>query len=185
MLSPLTDGAAVARLDVQWETLMRTLSDVFEHTLKDMYYAENAIVKALPEVVDAVSNADLKAALKAHHAETKSQVATLKKVFKSIGVPPAGEKCDAIDGLIKECSGVIDEAKGAAAKHAGIIGCCQAIEHYEIARYGTLRRWAELLGVGEAADLLTETLEQEERTDELLTKLAETEANAKARSGGA
>ena len=132
---------------------MKTLADAFEHTLQDVYYAENAIAKALPKVIDAVSNADLKTALKDHLGETKGQIKTLQAVFKSIGKKASGEKCDAIEGLIKETEGVIEEAKGAVARHATIIGCCQAVEHYEISRYGTLREWAKALGKTEAHDL--------------------------------
>jgi ferritin-like metal-binding protein YciE len=125
------------------ETAMKTLADAFEHTLQDVYYAENAITKALPKVIKAVSNADLKAALADHLDETKGQIKTLQAIFKSIGKKASGEKCDAIEGLIKETEGVIEEAKGDVARHATIIGCCQAVEHYEISRYGTLREWAK------------------------------------------
>ncbi|MGQ0672074.1 MAG: YciE/YciF ferroxidase family protein [Hyphomicrobium sp.] len=151
---------------------MKTLADAFEHTLKDMYYAENQIAKALPNVIEAVGNAELKAALDGHLKETKNQIKTLDKVFKSIGLKPSGEKCDAIEGLIKECDGVIEDAKGATAKHAAIIGCCQAIEHYEIARYGTLRQWAKSLGQDEAHDLLSSILDQEKAANHKLTHLA-------------
>jgi len=136
------------------ENAMKTLADAFEHTLQDVYYAENAIVKALPKVIDAVSNADLKSALKDHLGETKGQIKTLQAVFKSIGKKASGEKCDAIEGLIKETKGVIEDSNGSVAKHAAIIGCCQAVEHYEISRYGTLREWAKALGKTEAHELL-------------------------------
>ena len=116
---------------------MKTLADAFEHTLQDVFFAEHAITKALPKVIDAVSNGDLKTALKDHLTETKGQIKTLEAVFKSIGKKASGEKCHAIEGLIKETEGVIEEAEGAVAKHAAIIGCCQAVEHYEISRYGT------------------------------------------------
>jgi ferritin-like metal-binding protein YciE len=136
------------------ENAMKTLADAFEHTLQDVYYAENAIVKALPKVIDAVSNADLKSALKDHLGETKGQIKTLQAVFKSLGKKASGEKCDAIEGLIKETKGVIEDSNGSVAKHAAIIGCCQAVEHYEISRYGTLREWAKALGKTEAHELL-------------------------------
>ncbi len=156
---------------------MKTLADAFEHTLQDMYYAENAITKALPKVISAVSVADLKTALQDHLKETKEQSKMLDKVFKSIGRDTKGEKCDAIEGLIKECDGVIEEAKGATAKHAAIIGCCQAIEHYEIARYGTLREWAKALGEDEAHDILSQILDQEKAANHKLTHLAVTAVN--------
>jgi ferritin-like metal-binding protein YciE len=156
---------------------MKTLADAFEHTLKDIYYAENAISKALPGVIAAVDNADLKGALEGHLKETKDQIKTLGKVFKLIDKPAAGEKCDAIEGLLKECAGVMEEAKGPVAKHAMIIGCCQAIEHYEIARYGTLREWAKALGEHEAHDLLSGILDQEKAANHKLTHLAVTSVN--------
>ncbi len=156
---------------------MKTLADAFEHTLQDVYYAENAITKALPKVIDAVSNGDLKTALKDRLAETKGQIKTLDAVFKSIGKKASGEKCDAIEGLIKETEGVIEEADGAVAKHAAIIGCCQAVEHYEISRYGTLREWAKALGENEAHDLLSGILDQEKAANHKLTHIAIAEIN--------
>jgi len=146
-------------------------------TLQDVYYAENAIVKALPKVIDAVSNADLKSALKDHLGETKGQIKTLQAVFKSLGKKASGEKCDAIEGLIKETKGVIEDSNGSVAKHAAIIGCCQAVEHYEISRYGTLREWAKALGKNEAHELLTEILDQEKAANHKLTHIAITEIN--------
>src|SRR4029453_10422359 len=139
--------------------------------------AENAIVKAFPKVIDAVSNADLKTALKDHLGETKGQIKTLQAVFKSNGKKASGEKGDAIEGLIKETEGVIEEAKGAVARHAAIIGCCQAVEHYEISRYGTLREWAKALGETEAHELLSGILDQEKAANHKLTNIAVTEIN--------
>lgn len=157
---------------------MKSLADAFEHTLQDVYYAENAIVKALPKVIAAVGNDELKVALQHHLKETKDQIKVLGDVFKSIGKTAKGEKCDAIEGLIKECDGVIEAAKGPVAMHAAIIGCCQAIEHYEIARYGTLRQWAKQLGKQDAHDLLSGILDQEKAANYTLTHLAVTEVNA-------
>lgn len=156
---------------------MKTLQDAFEHTLYDMYYAETAITKALPKVIAAAGNAPLKAALEHHLEETKGQIKTLDQVFKLIGKAAKGEKCDAIEGLIKECEGLIEDAKGPVAKHALIIGICQAIEHYEIARYGTLREWAKELGEKEAHDLLSDILDQEKAANHTLTHIAVTTLN--------
>jgi ferritin-like metal-binding protein YciE len=156
---------------------MKTLADAFEHTLHDVYYAETAIAKALPKVVAAVGNDELKSALQHHLKETKDQIKVLGDVFKVLGKTPKGEKCDAIEGLIKECDGVIEDAKGPVARHAAIIGCCQAIEHYEIARYGTLREWAKALGHQEAHDLLSGILDQEKAANHKLTHLAVTAIN--------
>jgi ferritin-like metal-binding protein YciE len=153
------------------QNTMKTLADAFEHTLQDVYYAENAIVKALPKVIDAVSNADLETALKDHLRETKGQIKTL------LARKASGEKCDAMEGLIKETQGVIKNSNGCVAKHAAIIGCCQAVEHYEISRYGTLREWAKALGETKAHELLTEILDQEKAANHKLTHIAITEIN--------
>lgn len=155
---------------------MKTLAELFEHTLKDVYYAENAIAKALPKVSKVVKNAELKKALDHHLEETKGQIETLHKVFKTINVKPEGEKCDATDGLIKETDGVISEAQGVALE-AGALAACQAIEHYEIARYGSLREWAKVLGNEQAHVLLSEILDQEKAANNKLTNLAVTSIN--------
>jgi ferritin-like metal-binding protein YciE len=156
---------------------MKTLADAFAHTLKDVYYAENAITKALPKVAKAVSNKALKSALEEHLEETKGQIKTLDQVFKSIGEKPSGEKCDAIEGLIKETDGIIDEADGAVALNAAVIAAAQAVEHYEIARYGSLREWAKVLGYDKAHDLLSGILDQEKAANNILTNLAITAVN--------
>jgi ferritin-like metal-binding protein YciE len=150
---------------------MKTLAELFEHTLNDVYYAENAISKALPKVAKSVSDSKLKAAVELHLEETKGQIATLKKVFASIGKKPECEKCDAIDGLIKEAEGLMEEASGTAL-NAGLLAAAQAVEHYEIARYGSLREWAKVLGHDEAHKLLSEILDQEKAANSKLTNLA-------------
>lgn len=155
---------------------MKTLAEAFEHTLKDIYYAENALTKALPKVAEAAGSADLKAAVQEHLRETKMQIEILDKVFRSIGVKAEGQKCDAIEGLIKETDGVIAEAEGVALD-AGLVGACQAVEHYEIARYGTLREWAKVLGHSEAHDLLGQILDQEKAANSKLTNRAVSEVN--------
>ena len=158
---------------------MKTMSDVFEHTLQDIYYAENVLTKALPKVIDAAQSKKLKEGLTAHLAETRHQIKTLDRVFKSIGVKPAGEKCDAIEGLIKETESVLEEAKTGKARDIAIIGCCQAVEHYEIARYGTLREWAKTMGNSEAHDLLSQILDQEKAANHKLTAMAVEDVNDK------
>ena len=159
---------------------MKTLADAFEHTLKDMYYAENAIVKALPKLIKEVSQDDFKQALELHLKETKEQIKTLDKVFKSIDQKPSGEKCDAIEGLLKETDGIIEDAKGTVAKHASLAAICQAVEHYEITRYGTLVAWARELGRNDCAAILQSTLENDE-AHTLLTEILDMEkaANSK------
>ncbi len=151
---------------------MKTLADAFEHTLKDIYYAENAILKALPKIIEVVSQSEFKAALTSHLAETREQIKILAKVFKTIGVPASGEKCHAIEGLIKESEGIIAEAKGPIAKNAALAGACQAIEHYEIARYGTLREWAKTLKNEEAHVFLSDILDMEKAANNKLNAIA-------------
>jgi ferritin-like metal-binding protein YciE len=150
---------------------MKTLADAFHHTLKDIYYAETALTKALPKVAKAAGSADLKKAVEHHLKETKEQIKLLEKVFSSIGETASGEKCDAIAGLIKETDGIIEEASGVALD-AALIGAAQAVEHYEIARYGTLREWAKVLGHSKAHDLLTQILDMEKAANAKLTSMA-------------
>ncbi|OJF91237.1 ferritin-like domain-containing protein [Pararhizobium antarcticum] len=155
---------------------METLAELFEHTLKDVYYAENAIAKALPKVSKAVKNAELKKAVDHHLEETKGQIKTLDKVFKTLGIKPEAVKCDATDGLIKETEGLMEDGKGVALD-AGLLAACQAVEHYEIARYGSLREWAKVLGNDEAHVLLSEILDQEKAANSKLTNIAVTTIN--------
>ena len=160
---------------------MKTLAEIFEHTLQDIYYAENAISKALPKVAEKATDGKLKKAAEEHLAETKDQIKKLDRVFKSIGKKASGEKCDAIEGLIKEAEGLMEEASGTAL-NAGLLAACQAVEHYEISRYGTLATWADELGLSKAAKLLKETLAEEEETDEALSELAKSEVNQHAKT---
>ncbi|ESZ41808.1 ferritin-like domain-containing protein [Mesorhizobium sp. L2C066B000] len=155
---------------------MKTLADIFEHTLQDIYYAENAITKALPKVAAAANDPKLKKAAEDHLAETKGQIKKLEQVFKSIGKKASGEKCDAIEGLIKEADGLMEEASGTALD-AGLLAACQAVEHYEISRYGSLREWAKELGHDEAHKMLSEILDEEKATNNKLTNLAITSIN--------
>lgn len=155
---------------------MKTLNDAFEHTLQDIYWAENSLIKALPKVSKSVNNAELKAAIDEHLKETKGHVKTLEAVFKSLGQEARGEKCDAMEGLLKEAAGIIAEASGHALDVA-LIGAAQAVEHYEIARYGTLREWAKTLGHEEAHTLLSSILDEEKAANSKLTALAVTAIN--------
>jgi ferritin-like metal-binding protein YciE len=159
---------------------MRTLNELFEETLKDVYFAENAILKALPKMAKQASNADLRGAFEEHADETKGQVERLDKVFKLLGKKAEGKECPALKGLAEETEGLIGEADKGAVLDAGLIGCAQAVEHYEIARYGTLCAWAEQLKMDDAVELLEETLEEEEATDEKLSELAFSGVNAAA-----
>lgn len=159
---------------------METLQDLFEETLRDIYYAEKAILKALPKMAKKASSEDLVAAFEEHLQQTEGQVARLEKIFKLIGKSARGKKCEAIEGLTKEADEIIKEAKSDTVRDAGMLAAAQAVEHYEISRYGTLKAWAEKLGKDEAAGLLDETLQEEKETDEKLTELAESEINVEA-----
>jgi ferritin-like metal-binding protein YciE len=158
----------------------KTLEDLFHDTLKDIYYAERQILRALKKMQRAARSQDLKAAFEKHHAQTEGQIDRLQQVFEQIGKAPRGKTCDAIEGIIAEGEEIIEDYKDAAALDAGLISSAQAVEHYEICRYGTLKRWASQLGLTEAANLLDETLKEESQTDADLTKLADASANAQA-----
>lgn len=158
----------------------KTLRDLFHDTLRDVYYAENHILKTLPKLAEAASSSKLKTAFEKHYKETEGQVERLERVFSLIGRSPTSKKCDGIDGILKEGDHVLKDYEGTAAADAGLISSAQAVEHYEITRYGTLRRWAELLDLPEAVELLTATLEEESKADETLTRIADASANKKA-----
>jgi ferritin-like metal-binding protein YciE len=160
----------------------KTLDDLFHDTLRDIYYAEKKILKALPKMQRAASAKELKAAFEKHQAQTEDQIERLEQVFEIIGKPARGKTCDAIEGIIAEGEEIAEEFKGTPALDAGLISAAQAVEHYEITRYGTLKRWATELGMKEAAALLNKTLQEESKTDEDLTKLAEASANARAKA---
>ena len=151
---------------------METLRDMFEETLKDVYFAENAILKALPKMVEQAQSDDLKEAFNGHLEETKEHVVRLDRIFELLGKKAQGKECPALKSLVQETEEMISETRNPNVLDAGLIGCAQAVEHYEIARYGTLKAWAERLGLEDAAELLEQTLEEEKETDEALTELA-------------
>src|SRR5579872_2143517 len=146
----------------------KTLQDLFHDTLKDIYFAEKKILSALPKMAKAAQSEDLKAAFQKHESETEEHVARLEKVFEEIDETPRGKTCDAIMGIIEEGQEVMKEFKGAPALDAGLLAAAQAVEHYEIARYGTLKTWATELGLDQAVKLLEATLAEEKETDETL-----------------
>ncbi|KKB09149.1 ferritin-like domain-containing protein [Devosia chinhatensis] len=158
----------------------KTLNDLFEDTLKDIYYAERKILKALPKMKRAAQSDTLKAAFEKHHGETQDQIERLQQVFELMGLSPRGKTCDAIEGILSEGEDIIEEFKGSPALDAGLISSAQAVEHYEMTRYGTLKRWATELGMDEAATLLDATLDEERKTDADLNQLAERSVNAAA-----
>lgn len=158
----------------------KKLDDLFHDTLKDIYYAEQKILKALPKMVKATQSPDLRAAFEKHREETEGQVTRLEKVFELIEESPQGKKCEAIEGILKEGEEIMEEYKGTPALDAGLLAAAQAVEHYEIARYGTLKAWAGELGHDDAVDLLDETLTEERATNDALTDLAEQVINQEA-----
>ncbi|QQR39750.1 YciE/YciF ferroxidase family protein [Devosia rhizoryzae] len=158
----------------------KQLDDLFLDTLKDIYYAERQILKTLPKMAKAAQSAELKAGFEQHAAETEQQIERLQQVFELIGKPARGKTCDAILGIIEEGKEIMDEYKGTQALDAGLISAAQAVEHYEMARYGTLATWAKQLGHTEALNLLLETLKEEEATDEKLSALAKSSVNLEA-----
>lgn len=160
----------------------KTLDNLFFDTLRDMYYAERHILDTLPKLEEAAVSDELKAAFATHLTETKGQVDRLEKVFAMLDRKPTSKRCDAIDGILKEGDEHLSDYSGSPAADAALIASAQAVEHYEITRYGTLRRWAKMLGLNDGADLLSQTLDEESRTDELLSRIADTEANAQAKS---
>jgi len=156
---------------------MKDLHDLFEETLRDIYYAEKAILKALPKMAKKASSEDLSAAFEEHRQQTEGHVERLEQIFKMLDKAARGKKCEAIEGLTKEADEIIKEAETDTVRDAGMLAAAQAVEHYEISRYGTLKAWAEKLGMNDAAQLLDETLQEEKETDEKLTELAESEIN--------
>jgi len=160
----------------------KTLHDLFHDTLKDIYFAEKKILGALPKMAKAAQSPQLKAAFEKHETETEKQVERLEQVFKEIDETPRGKTCDAIMGIIDEGQEVLKEYKGMPALDAGLLAAAQAVEHYEISRYGTLRTWASELGLSQSVKLLDATLAEEKKTDEALTKLAQSNVNQHAQA---
>jgi ferritin-like metal-binding protein YciE len=163
----------------------KQLDDLFHNALKDAYFAEKKILTTLPRLAKAAESEDLKVAFEKHRDETEGHVDRLEKIFAMIDKKAQGKTCPAINGLAEEGAEVIEEFKGSPAIDAGLIGAAQAVEHYEISRYGTLRAWAEQLGLSDAVSLLQDTLDEEEATDEALSALAESAINQEAGRGAA
>src|ERR1700681_612012 len=158
----------------------KDLNALFLDTLKDIYYAEKQIYKSLPKMAKAANSDQLRAAFEKHHDETEGQIERLEQIFEQIGKPARGKKCDAIEGILDEGTEIMDEYKGEPALDAGLLAAAQAVEHYEISRYGTLKSWADELGLAKAVELLEETLQEERKTDEALTELARAAVNQEA-----
>jgi len=158
----------------------KKLDDLFHDTLKDIYFAEKKILATLPKMAKAAQNPELTAAFEKHKTETEGHVSRLEQIFSIIDEKPQGKTCAAIVGITDEGAEIMEEYEGSPALDAGLLAAAQAVEHYEISRYGTMRTWAEELGLGEAVTLLDATLGEEKATDEALTELAETAVNQEA-----
>jgi ferritin-like metal-binding protein YciE len=163
----------------------KTLDDLFLDTLKDIYYAEKQILKTLPKMARAAKSPELKQAFEKHREETETHVERLGEVFEEIGKAPRGKTCDAILGIIEEGKSIIEEFEGSPALDAGLLAAAQAVEHYEISRYGTLKAWAKQLGYANAAKLLDQTLTEELKTDQTLSNLGASKVNKQAQSKAA
>jgi ferritin-like metal-binding protein YciE len=158
----------------------KDLNELFLDTLKDIYYAEKQILRALPKMAKAATSDKLRAAFEKHHEETEAQVERLEQIFELLGKPARGKKCEAIEGIIDEGKDIMEQYAGTPALDAGLLAAAQSVEHYEISRYGTLKAWAQKLNNPQAVKLIDQTLAEEKKTDEILTKIAETEVNYEA-----
>jgi ferritin-like metal-binding protein YciE len=161
---------------------IKTMDDLFLHTLQDIYYAENKIVKSLPSMIDTATDAQLKQGLKAHLGETEGHVKRLEQVFQLLNQKPTSVGCPAIDGIIEEAQEITGEVEDKDVLDAAIIAAAQAVEHYEITRYGSLIAWAKRLGRADAARILEQTLNEEKAADKKLTTIAESKVNLRAAS---
>lgn len=158
----------------------KTLENLFYDGLKDIYYAEKKILKGLKKMAKSADSEKLAAAFEKHYEETEVQIERLEQVFDIVGKRAQGKTCPAIDGILEEGEEIMEDFKGSPALDAGLVAAAQAVEHYEISRYGTLKRWAECLGMKDAVKILDQTLSEEMKTDESLTMLADSQANDKA-----
>jgi ferritin-like metal-binding protein YciE len=158
----------------------KDLNALFLDTLKDIYYAEKQIYKSLPKMAKAAQSDQLRAAFEKHHDETEGHIERLEQIFELLGKPARGKKCDAIEGILDEGKEIMAEYEDAPALDAGLLAGAQAVEHYEISRYGTLKAWAEKLAMKDAVKLLDATLAEEKKTDDTLTKIATSAVNAEA-----
>ena len=158
----------------------KDLSELFLDTLKDIYYAEKQIYKSLPKMAKAANSDQLRAAFEKHHGETETQIERLEQIFELLDKPARGKKCDAIEGILDEGKEIMEEYEDTSALDAGLLAAAQAVEHYEISRYGTLKTWAGKLGMKDAVKLLDATLTEEKKTDDTLSKIAVSTVNAEA-----
>jgi len=161
---------------------IKTMDDLFVHTLRDIYYTENQILKALPDMIEKATDPQLKQAFQMHLGETKNHVTRVEQVFKMHGVEAKGVDCPAIDGIIEEANDIAGEVQDKEVLNAALVAAAQAVEHYEITRYGTLMAWAKQLGRNDCASVLQKNLDEEKAADKKLTQIAEAKLNLKAAS---
>jgi ferritin-like metal-binding protein YciE len=176
----LNEPAHKAAGETTMPTKQKTLQDLFLVGLKDIYHAEKALLKSLRKMAKAAESDQLRQAFETHRTETEGQVERLERVFEMVGKRPQAKTCEAMQGILAEGEEVMDDFADSEALDAGLLAAAQAVEHYEIARYGTLRSWAAQLGMDDAVTLFEETLQEEKKTDQLLTELAEAALNQKA-----
>ena len=163
---------------------MKSMNDLMLHFLQDIYYAERLGVKSFPKLMKAIDSNELKEALAMHRDQSEQQVERLKHVFEALGKRPKGKTCAAMDGLVEECEEAIEEGEKGPVLDSALLACAQAIEHYEIARYGAMLSWAKQLGLDDAAQALQETLDEEKASDQKLTEIAESMLNQEAEDSG-
>jgi ferritin-like metal-binding protein YciE len=161
-----------------------SLTDLYVNELRDLYSAEQQILKALPKMTDAASHAELRNAFETHRQQTERHVSRLQQIFDTMGESPKGEKCEGVEGIIKEGADLIDKDIDGSVRDAGLIAAAQRVEHYEMAVYGSVRAWAEQLGRADQASLLQQTLDEEKQTNDLLTRLAMGSVNRDAMPAG-
>lgn len=158
----------------------KNLNDLFLESLRDIYHAERQILRKLPKIAKAATSEELQNAFMTHKGETERQIERIERIFAMLGKPAAGKTCEAVKGMLEESDEVLEDFKDTEALDAGLVASTQTVEHYEISRYGTLKAWAKQLGMHDAEKLLDETLKEEMKTDQLLTKIAERSLNPKA-----
>jgi ferritin-like metal-binding protein YciE len=159
---------------------MKSMEDLFLHTLKDIYYAEKLVLRVMPKMMKQASSPELKQAFEKHHTETEKQIERLDQVFEECNSAARGVRCEAMDGILAEAKDMMEEVEDAEVRDAGLVAAAQSIEHYEISRYGTLAAWAQQLGMKNAPKLLQQTLEEEKKADRQLSELALKKINQKA-----
>ena len=159
---------------------VKSMNDLFLHTLKDIYYAEKLILRSMPKMIKQTTSRELKQAFEKHREETEAQIERLEQIFEDCETAARGIRCEAMDGIIAEAKDIMDEIDDPETRDAGILAAAQTVEHYEISRYGTMIAWAEQLGMKNAVALLQQTLEEEKKTDKLLSELALNKINQQA-----